>query len=98
MRTSVMYSQKIRHYSRIFQTTVDAYRAAVDFFISVCMEEWDVLSGIPNAKRQMNQLEAMTHPTAGRPAVPHCFDSAAFTMPVPAHAFCQTALSPDAVS
>ena len=76
MRTSVMYSQKIRHYSRIFQTTVDAYRAAVDFFISVCMEEWDVLSGIPNAKRQMNQLEAMTHPTAGRPAVPHCFDSA----------------------
>ena len=76
MKTSVMYSRKIRHYSRIFRATVDAYRAAVDFFIDVCMGEWDALSILPSSKIQMNQLESMTHPTAGRPHVPHCFDSA----------------------
>ena len=76
MKTSVMYSRKIRHYSRIFRATVDAYRAAVDFFIDVCMGEWDALSILPSSKIQMNQLESMTHPTAGRPHVPHCFDLA----------------------
>ena len=76
MKTSVMYSRKIRHYSRIFRATVDAYRAAVDFFIDVCMGEWDTLSILPASKTQMNQLESMTHVTAGRPHVPHCFDSA----------------------
>ena len=76
MKTSVMYSRKIRHYNRIFLATVDAYRAAVDFFIDVCMGEWDALSILPSSKIQMNQLESMTHPTAGRPYVPHCFDLA----------------------
>ena len=76
MKTSVMYSRKIRHYSRIFRATVDAYRAAVDFFIDVCMGEWDALSILPSSKIQMNMLESMTHPTAGRPHVPHCFDLA----------------------
>ena len=76
MKTSVMYSQKIRHYNHIFRATVAAYRAAVDFFISVCMEEWDSLSILPASKTQMNQLEAMTHPTARRPHVAHAFDTA----------------------
>jgi IS605 OrfB family transposase len=71
-----MYSQKIKHYNHIFRATVDAYRAAVDFFISVCMEEWDSLSILPASKTQMNHLEAMTHPTARRPHVAHAFDTA----------------------
>ena len=70
-----MYSRKIRHYNSIFKATLEAYRAAVDFFIGVCQEEWDTLSSIPSSKRRMNALEAMTHPTAARPEVPHCFDS-----------------------
>ena len=75
MKNCVMYSQKIRHYSHIFRETVDAYRAAVDFFISVCLEEWDDISMQGSAKAKMNRLEAMTHPTSHRPAVPYCFDA-----------------------
>ena len=45
-----MYSRKIRHYNSIFKATLEAYRAAVDFFIGVCQEEWDTLSSIPSSK------------------------------------------------
>ena len=76
MKNCVMYSQKIRHYNRIFQATVDAYRAAVDFFISVCLGEWGTICVQPSSKLRMNLLEKMTHPTSGRPEVPYCFDTA----------------------
>ncbi|MBR2999814.1 MAG: transposase, partial [Oscillospiraceae bacterium] len=75
MRTQVMYSQKIRQHSGIFKDTVKAYRDAVSFFISVCLKEWNVISGEPVPKQRMNLLEKMTHPTEKRPEVPHCFDS-----------------------
>ena len=76
MNTCVMYSQKIKHYNHIFRETVDAYRAAVSFFISVCTDEWEHISFQTSPQRRMNMLEAMTHPTAKRPEVPYCFDSA----------------------
>ena len=63
MKTSVMYSQKIKHYNHSFRATVDAYRAAVDFFISVCMEEWDSLSTLPASKTltpSQNTLSKLT--------------------------------------
>lgn len=75
MKTGVMYSRKIRHYNGIFKATLEAYRAAVDFFIGVCLKEWDTISSVQSSKRRMNALEAMTHPTAARPKVRHCFDS-----------------------
>ena len=76
MKTKAMYSQKIKHYNLVFKETVEAYRDAVTFFISVCMEEWDIISFQTSPLRRMNALEAMTHPTAKRPDVPHCFDNA----------------------
>ena len=76
MKTKAMYSQKIKHYNHVFKETVEAYRDAVTFFISVCMEEWDIISFQTSPLRRMNALEAMTHPTAKRPDVPHCFDNA----------------------
>ena len=76
MKTKAMYSQKIKHYNRVFKETIEAYRDAVTFFISVCMEEWDIISFQTSPLRRMNALEAMTHPTAKRPDVPHCFDNA----------------------
>ena len=75
MKNCVMYSQKIRHYNHIFKATVEIYRAAVDFFISVCLEEWDDISMQGTSKARMNRLEAMTHPTSARPVVPYCFDA-----------------------
>ena len=73
METKVMYSQKIEHYNHIFMATVEAYRAAVSFFITVCMKEWEVIGARTLSKEKMNCLERITHPTAGRPAVPYCF-------------------------
>ena len=75
MKNHVMYSQKIKHYNKIFHATMDAYRAAVDFFISVCLKEWGSMSAIPSSKERMNLLEGMTHPTSARPFVPYCFDT-----------------------
>ena len=76
MKTKAMYSQKIKHYNHVFKETVEAYRDAVTFFISVCMEEWDFISFNTAPHRRMNALEVMTHPTAKRPDVLHCFDNA----------------------
>ncbi len=76
MKTKAMYSQKIKHYNHVLKDTIKAYRDAVTFFISVCMEEWDIISFQTSPQRRMNALEAMTHPTAKRPDVPHCFDNA----------------------
>ncbi len=76
MKTKAMYSQKIRHYSHVFDETVKAYRDAVTFFISVCIKEWDIISFQTSPQRRMNALEAMTHPTAKRLYVLHCFDDA----------------------
>ena len=64
MTTHVMYSQKIKRHNRVFSETVETYRAAVDFFISVSMEEWDIISGQATPKERMNKLESMTHPTS----------------------------------
>ena len=64
MRTRVMYSQKIVRHSRIFGETVRAYRDAVSFFISVCLEEWENISKETVPQRRMNMLEKMTHPTS----------------------------------
>ena len=75
MTACVIYSRKIRHYNHIFKATIDAYRAAVDFFISVCMEEWENISLQGSSKAGMNLVEAMTHPTSKRPAVRYCFDA-----------------------
>ena len=59
MKTRVMYSRKIKHYNRIFRATVDSYRAAVDFFICVCLEEWAAISVQQSSKARMNLLEAI---------------------------------------
>ena len=76
MTSRVMYSQKIKCYNRVFRETLSAYRAAVSFFIGICLEEWDVISAESASKRRMNMLEKMTHPTSARPEVLHCFDTA----------------------
>lgn len=40
------YSVKIKHYNHIFKDTVSVYRGAVDFLITVCLNEWDNISKI----------------------------------------------------
>lgn len=35
------YKVKIKHYNHIFKDTISVYRAAVDYLIHVCIEDWD---------------------------------------------------------
>lgn len=53
------YSIKIKHYNSIFLQSVDLYRKAVDYFIQVCLQEWDSLKQIKDVKT-VNAVEALT--------------------------------------
>ena len=44
MRCYSLYSVKIKHYNHILKETISLYRKATDFFLQVCLKEWDVLS------------------------------------------------------
>ncbi|MBQ7728041.1 MAG: hypothetical protein IJT60_05635, partial [Clostridia bacterium] len=61
--------RKLLFYSRIFKETVAIYRRAVDFFINVCLAEWDTFSDVPGYVLQMQDVERMCHQTSGRPCV-----------------------------
>ena len=57
MKVVTSYSVKIKQYNRIFNDTVNLYREAVDFFIEVCLSEWDVLSTISGSLAQQRYIE-----------------------------------------
>ena len=63
MKISSTYSVKIKHYNRIFKDTVAIYRNAVDFFINVCVNEWDGISSLVGRQR-LSFIETLTHRTA----------------------------------
>ena len=58
MKISSTYSVKIKHYNRIFKDTVAIYRNAVDFFINVCVNEWDGISSLVGRNR-LSYIEAL---------------------------------------
>lgn len=76
MKLMFTYSVRINHYRSIFNDTMDAYRAAVDFFIGVALKEWDVISQIDGAHQRKTFVEQMTHKTRNRPTVRYDFDAA----------------------
>lgn len=44
MKVVSSYSVKVKHYNKIFRETVCLYRKVVDFFIQVCLQEWEALT------------------------------------------------------
>lgn len=75
------YSVKIKHYNRIFSDTIKLYRHAVEFFIGVCLLEWDALSGIGGNLKQRQFIEAKIHKTKSHPVVPYDFDREFYKFP-----------------
>jgi len=73
MKIYSKYSRKIQGYNHIFEPTVALYRAAVDFFIDVCLREWESIRVQETRKQQNNQVERLTIRTNGRPEVPYDF-------------------------
>lgn len=74
------YSVKICHYNRIFLKTAELYRDAVDFFIGVCLAEWDHIGVLSGLKRN-NAVEKLTVRTKKRPEVPYDFSKSFYKFP-----------------
>ncbi len=81
MKLFSTYSVKIKHYSHIFKETVALYRAAVDFLIQVCLDEWDTLSEMNGVLRN-NYVEQLCHRTKDNPDVVYpAFDRKFYKFP-----------------
>ena len=74
------YSIKIKRYNSIFLQSVDLYRKAVDYFIQVCLQEWDSLKQIKGVKT-VNAVEALTIRTKNRPEVKYDFSQKFYKFP-----------------
>lgn len=74
------YSIKIKHYNSIFLQSVDLYRKAVDYFIQVCLQEWDSLKQIKDVKT-VNAVEALTIKTKNRLEVKYDFSKKFYKFP-----------------
>ena len=64
MKIYTSYSIKIKKYNNIFKDTVAIYREAVDFFIDVCMREWDDIVTIGGDLLKQQYVERLCHKTS----------------------------------
>lgn len=60
MRVDLTYSVKISAHKRVFHDTVAQYRAAVSFFLEVCLKEWELIGPLHGQKQRVNMTEALT--------------------------------------
>ena len=81
MKIVSSYSVKIKHYNRIFCDTVEIYRKAVDFFIGVCLAEWDALSTLTGQLAQQRYIEIQTHKTKNTVSPVYDFDKLFYKFP-----------------
>ena len=72
MKILTSYSVRIQGYGPVLDNTVAVYRKAVDFFIAVMMEHWDLFKGL-GQKDALKECENLCIRTAKRPTVPHDF-------------------------
>lgn len=75
------YSAKIKHYNNIFKSTVEKYRQAVDFFIDVCLNEWDSMSFIEGNKAKQRYIETLSIGTKDNPNPKYDFCSFSYKFP-----------------
>ena len=74
------YSVKIKHFNHIFKDTVKVYREAVDFFITVCLENWEELSSIDGSLNKQRFIETLCHTTKNNKAI-YDFDDKFYKFP-----------------
>ena len=70
------YSIKIKTYNDVLKETVTAYRHAVAFFVSVALEEWDVIEPITSTNYRQLAMEQLTVRTKKRPVPKYPFEDA----------------------
>lgn len=75
------YSVKIRNYNRIFNDTAKLYREAVDYFICVCLSEWDVMESVIGNLAKQRYIETCTHATKNNTCPRFAFDQKFYKFP-----------------
>ena len=81
MRYYSLYSVKIKHYNHILKETVSLYRKVTDFFLQVCLKEWDVLS-TKTAHQKLLYMEQLCHQTKKNPNIAYkTFDQKFYKFP-----------------
>ena len=81
MKIMSVYSVKIKNYNKIFNQTAQIYRAAVDFYIGVILDEWNAFSEIKKQTVAVNLAEKYTVVTANRPTVKYDFGKKFYKFP-----------------
>ena len=81
MKLISTYGVKVKEYRHIFRDTIRVYRAAVDFFLMVCDQEWENVSKIKSSNCQMRYIEEFTHKTNKNPITKYDFDTAFYKFP-----------------
>ena len=70
-----------KEYGKILKETVEVYRKAVDFFISVRLEEKELFQGITWNRDEMMLMERLTHKTKANPEPKYDFDGKFYKFP-----------------
>ena len=81
MKLITQYSCKIKHYNSIFKETVRLYREAVDYFIDVCLREWNQISAVEGSKAQWRFVEKLCITASDNVAV-YPFDKEFYKFPI----------------
>lgn len=80
MHIYTTYKIKIKHYNHIFKDTVKIYRNALDYLISVCLENWESVSAC-KGKNRLTYIETLIHATKNNPGPEYDFDTKFYKMP-----------------
>lgn len=80
MQIYTTYSVKIKHYNYIFKDTINVYRRAVDYLITVCLDNWDNISVFKSTNR-LTYIETLIHATKNNPSPIYDFDTKFYKMP-----------------
>lgn len=75
------YACKIKGQQNILKETVRIYRAAVDFFLDVCLKHWDDILLLKTALDKRAYIEAVTHATKENKIIWYDFDQAFYKFP-----------------
>ena len=82
MQIMSTYSVRIKKCNHIFKDTVVLYRKSVDFFINVCLENWDDILQIEGGvKQKQSFVESLTIKTKTRTTVKYDFSVFMYKFP-----------------
>ena len=70
-----------REFNRVFNDTVDKYRAAVAFFINTRMMEAPLFAELKTQHDQLRKMELLTHQTQDNPSPKYSFSEDFYKFP-----------------